>query len=579
LVSVLAVFFWPRIVSIELPNLQIFGHAFLPHAPTEALYEGVIWLSYVIIAVVLTAVMQRSQLNPLARWMFFTFFALVTTCGFASLIRGGLFTPAPHWMLHDLLILGAFSSITTAMGITWISVAHRMARAPMAEYFANTTLRDAVTELPTLRILQRHLTRDIRKSPERGFALLLLDLDQFKRVNQTLGHHAGDELMAQVAHRLRRNLRASDIVARIGADEFAIYLRDAQDARTAIATAKDLQTALAGIIRVKGHEFAVTASIGISVYPDSGESASTLLRNAQTAMVQTHLAGTSSVVLFTREMAAVAEKKVTMELALRHALDRGELSLQYQPQISLLTGAVTGVEALLRWNSPELGHVSPMDFIPLAEEMQIIGSITDWVLTDACRYVASLNAGRPTPLTLAVNFSPSMLLRDDLAAMVAHTLQSTGFPGNLLEVEITENALMDHSNKTMETLAAIRDLGVRIAIDDFGTGFSSMSYILRFNIDRLKIDRSFIRDSGTSVHSAVVTVSIISLAHALGIKVIAEGVETMEQVSMLAEAGCDDVQGYLFSRPVPPESLPSVLSVHELSAHRNRMREMMTRNG
>jgi diguanylate cyclase (GGDEF)-like protein len=576
--SVLAVFLWPRIVAIELPSLRTVGRFLLPHAPPEVLYEAIIWLSYVVIAVILTSVILRSRLDALTRWMCFTFFALVTTCGFARLIRGGLFSPAPHWLMNDLLIVAAFSSITTAMAVTWITIAHKMAHPNTAEYFANSTLRDAVTELPTLLSLQKRLTRDIRKTPHHGFSVLLLDLDQFKRVNQTLGHQAGNELMAQVAQRLCRNLRRADICARIGADEFAIYLRHAKDSRTAMAIARELQIALAGVMRVDGHELAVTASIGVSVYPESGETATTLLRNAETAMYQAKLPGNNSSVLFTREMAAIAGKKVSMERALRHALDRGEFSLQYQPQISLETGAVTGVEALLRWNSADFGLVSPLDFLPLAEEIHVISPITDWVMAEACRYVVALNADREEPLTLAVNFSPSQLQRDELAAAVARTLAITGLSGDLLEVEITENALMDNSAKTMATLASIRALGVRIAIDDFGTGFSSMAYILRFNIDRLKIDRSFIRDSGTSVHSAVVTVSIISLAHALGIKVIAEGVETMEQVSMLAEAGCDDVQGYLFSRPVPPENLRSVLAVHELSAHRNRMREMMTRN-
>jgi diguanylate cyclase (GGDEF)-like protein len=481
-------------------------------------------------------------------------------------------------MMNDLLIVAAFSSITTAMGITWISIAHKLAHPPTADYFTNTRLRDAVTELPTLHSLQHRLSRDILRMPDRSFAVLLLDLDQFKRVNQTLGHQAGNDLMAQIAKRLCRHLRRADIVARIGADEFAIYLRHAHDAQAAMAIARELQIVLSGVLRVDGHELAVTASIGISVYPESGESAATLLRNAETAMYRAKLPGNDSAVLFTREMAAVAEKKIAMERALRHALDRNEFSLMYQPQISLDSGAVTGIEALLRWNSRDFGMVSPLDFLPIAEEIHLISAITDWVLAEACRYTVAMNAERDQPLTLAVNFSPSQLVRDDLAVAVARTLKTTGLSGDLLEVEITENALMDDSSKTMATLASLRALGIRIAIDDFGTGFSSMAYILRFNIDRLKIDRSFIRDSGTSVHSAVVTVSIISLAHALGIKVIAEGVETMEQVSMLAEAGCDDVQGYLFSRPVPPENLRSVLAIHELSAHRNRMREVMTRN-
>jgi len=578
--SVLAVFFWPKIVTEELPSLQSVGHYLLPHAPPGMFYEAIIWLSFVVITAILTVIILRSRLDELTRWVCLNFFALVTTCGFARLIRDGLFLPAPHWMMSDLLIVATFSSVTTAIGITWISVAHKLAHAPTAEYFANTNLRDAVTGLPTLHSFQRHLSREILKAPHRNFAVLLLDLDQFKRVNQTLGHEAGNELMKKIAQRLLRNLRRSDVVARIGADEFAIYLNHAQDGNAAaLRMAKELQIALAGVLRVDDHELAITASIGISVYPESGESAATLLRNAETAMYRAKLPGNGPAVLFTREMAAVAEKKVAMERALRHALDRNEFSLVYQPQISLDTGAVTGVEALLRWNSCDFGQVSPLDFLPIAEEMHIMASITDWVMAEACRYIVALNADRDVPLTLAVNFAPSQLLREDLAGAVTRTLKSTGLAGDLLEIEITENALMDNSSATMDTLAAIRALGVRIAIDDFGTGFSSMSYILRFNIDRLKIDRSFIRDSSTNVHSAIVTVSIVSLAHALGIKVIAEGVETMEQVSMLTEAGCDDVQGYLFSRPVPPENLRSVLAVHELSAHRNRMSDAMTRNG
>jgi len=283
--------------------------------------------------------------------------------------------------------------------------------------------------------------------------------------------------------------------------------------------------------------------------------------------------------LFTREMAALAERKITMEHALRHALERRELSLQYQPQISLVTGRVTGIEALLRWKSHDFGQVAPNDFLPLAEEIHLITPITDWVVNEACRFAVSFNTNRDMPLTMAVNFSPSQLQRDDMPAVVARALSASGLPGNLLEVEITENALMDDFPKTMRTLDSIRALGVGVSIDDFGTGFSSMSYILRFNIDRLKIDRSFIRDSSTSAQSAIVTVSIISLAHSLGIKVIAEGVETMDQVHLLAEAGCEDVQGYLFSRPVSAEDLYVTLEVLEHPAQRDKLRTMMTRNG
>jgi len=385
--------------------------------------------------------------------------------------------------------------------------------------------------------------------------------------------------VAQVAQRLRRSMPRSNMIARIGADEFAIYLRRARNAQAAMGIAHHLQRVLAGIIRVGEHEIAVTASIGISVYPESGTTAAMLLRNAETAMYQAQRHGNGRVEIFTREMAALAERKVMMERALRHAIERRELSLQYQPQISLVTGAVTGMEALLRWKSHDFGQVAPVDFLPLAEEIHLITPITDWVIKEACRFAVSFNATRKTPLTIAVNFSPSQLQRDDLASVVARTLATSGMPGNLLEVEITENALMDDFPKTMRTLDSIRALGVGVSIDDFGTGFSSMSYILRFNIDRLKIDRSFIRDSTTSAQSAIVTVSIISLAHSLGIKVIAEGVETMDQVNLLAEAGCEDVQGYLFSRPVSGEDLYATLDVLEHPAQRIKLRAMIPNNG
>jgi len=578
IICLLSVFLWPKVVARELPTLQRAGHYLLPNARPGMIYEGVIWFSYLVIVIILTAIIQRSRMDVRTRWMCFTFFALVTTSGLARLINGGLFSPAPHWGMHDLGILAVFSSISSAMAITWVTIAHKMGRAPTAEYFANTTLRDAVTELPTLHGIQRQLGHDILKFPSRSFAVLLLDLDQFRRVNQTLGHHAGDELMAQVAVRLRRSIPRSNMIARIGADEFAIYLRHAHTGNEALDIAKNVQELLAGIIRVNEHEIAVTASIGISIYPDSGLSAAALLRNAETAMYQAQRFGNNHIELFTREMAALAEKKVTMESALRHAIERHEFSLQYQPQISLATGTVTGIEALLRWNSRDLGPVSPVEFLPLAEEIHLITPITNWVVGEACRFAVAFNAGRATPVTMAVNFSPSQLQRDDLADVVARALAASGLPGHLLEAEITENALMDDFPKTMRTLDSIRALGVGVSIDDFGTGFSSMSYILRFNIDRLKIDRSFIRDSSTSAQSAIVTVSIISLAHGLGIKVIAEGVETIDQVNMLAEAGCDDVQGYYFSRPVSPENLHATLDALEMPAQRDKLRSMMTRN-
>jgi diguanylate cyclase (GGDEF)-like protein len=567
--SVAAVFLWPRIIAHQYPLVRRFTAWVAPGASPGVISDAAVWIAYIVIAVILTAVVRRSRLDGRTRWMLVGFFALIATTEFAGLIRGGLFSPAPAWLTLDLRILGAVTSITMAIAITWISTAHGMARAPMAEYYADSDLLDPVTELPPLRSIQRRLTRDIRRDPQSHFTVLVVDLDQFKRVNKTLGHHAGNQLIAQAASRLRKCLRNSDIIARIGADEFAIYVRGSLTSERALEFSRALQRSLAGIIRVDDHELVVTASIGITVYPDGGDDAFSLLRNAETAMYHAKHSGAGHVAFFTTEMAALADRRVGMERALRHAIERGEIALHYQPQVSLLNGSVSGLEALMRWNSRDFGPVSPVDFIPLAEETNLITPLTDWAIAEACRFAATFNADLERPIPFAINISPSQLRREDLPQVVENALTRYHLDGKLLEIEITENALMDELPRTMETLARLRALGVTLAIDDFGTGFSSMSYILRHNIDRLKIDRTFISDSTVSAHSAVVTVSIISLAHGLGIKVIAEGVETIDQVNMLVEAGCDDVQGYLFSRPVPPESLRAVLTAHELSTQQD----------
>ncbi|HEY0307783.1 MAG TPA: bifunctional diguanylate cyclase/phosphodiesterase [Acidobacteriaceae bacterium] len=576
LISVLAVFLWPRIIASQYPLFLRLTALVSPSATPGILADAAIWLAYVVIAVILTAVVRHSRLDGRTRWMLVGFFALIATGEFARLIRGGLFSPAPAWLTLELRVLGAVTSICMAIAITWVFTAHGMARAPMAEYYADSDLLDPVTELPPLRAIQRRLTRDIRRNPQNHFTVLVVDLDQFKRVNKTLGHHAGDQLIAQAARRLRQCLRKSDFIARIGADEFAIYVRGALTSERALDFSRSLQHSLAGIIRVDDHELAVTASIGITVYPDGGDDAFTLLRNAETAMYHAKHGGAGHVAFFTSEMAALADRRVGMERALRHAIERGEIALHYQPQVSLINGSVSGMEALMRWNSRDFGPVPPTDFIPLAEETNLITPLTDWVIAEACRFASTFNADLDHPVPFAINISPSQLRREDLPEVLENALKRYNFPGKLLEIEITENALMDELPSTMETLARLRSLGVTLAIDDFGTGFSSMSYILRHNIDRLKIDRTFISDSTVSAHSAVVTISIISLAHGLGIKVIAEGVETIDQVNMLVEAGCDDVQGYLFSRPVPPESLRAVLIAHELAAQQN-LRELFHR--
>jgi len=576
-ISLLALMVWPFAFAHVLPHLPRLLLRLVPASSYSVFYDLTIWGAHLVIIAILALVIIRSRLEELTRWMFLVFFTLLVVCEFARLIRGGLI-PLPGWMQDDIHVMAAFSALTTAIVIVWITTAHKMARPPMDDYFTETTLFDAVTELPTLRIMKQTLGRSIQSANKSRFAIIMVQVDQYKRIHELLGHQAASDLIAQIALRLRRGLRRQDILARTGADEFVLLLRGARGDQ-ALAVADHFQKTLAGIIPIEGHDMAITASMGVATYPEAGDSAAALIRNAETAMYHAQRKGSGSVELFTQDMAVLAQKRIAMERALRTAIERGELSLHYQPQVELPTGPVRGIEALLRWNSAEFGDVSPLDFLPIAEETRLITPITDWLLEEACRFAAAENATRATPLSIAVNIPPGQLQRDDLVSVVERCLAASGLSANLLEVEITENALMDNFPSTKDTLTGLRTLGVHIAIDDFGTGFSSMSYILRFHIDRLKIDQSFIRDATTSKVSAVVTSSIISLAHGLGIRVIAEGVETADQMRMLVQAGCEEGQGYLFSRPVSAENLRATVAELDSLAHQEKMRALLLSSG
>ena len=411
---------------------------------------------------------------------------------------------------------------------------------------------DALTGLPNRLLFRDRLTIALAhaKRQSKSLAVMFLDLDRFKDVNDTLGHSLGDELLRQVAGILEKQLREGDTIARMGGDEFTILLEDIGSAEDAAKAARKLLDALLQPIHVEAHELFVTASIGIALFPEDGDSAELLLKNADTAMYRAKEAGRNSYRLCTRAMNNRAAERLSIENALRRALDRQELVLHYQPLVRLEDGQVAGMEALLRWNRPEHGIVPPATFIGIAEETRMIIPIGAWVLREACRQVKLWQQQDPM-LRISVNLSPRQFQQGDLCESVAAALAESGLAPTLLELEITESTAMLNTDRTVATLSSLRALGVRIAIDDFGTGHSSLSYLRRFPIDRVKIDREFIHELATSRSNRAIVSGIVALARGLGVAVTAEGVETEEQANFLRVQSCDEVQGFYFGRPAP----------------------------
>jgi predicted signal transduction protein with EAL and GGDEF domain len=374
-----------------------------------------------------------------------------------------------------------------------------------------------------------------------------------------MGHSIGDELLMHVAEQLRNSVRSSDTVARMGGDEFVLILDGLHTADEAERIAEKLLAKLRAPLAVGSETFAPTASMGISLYPEDGETPEDLLKNADTAMYSAKAEGRNGFKAFNYAMAAASSRKRRLEIALNRALIADEFELLYQPQVDLKTGTVTGVEALLRWRSKELGLVMPTEFIPLIEESGLIVAIGEWVLRTACREGRKLQLEVGRALSIAVNISPRQFQQLGLPQAIRFALRDGNLEAECLELEITESVLVSDSTKAMEILEEVRSLGTSLAIDDFGTGFSSMSYIMRFPVDRIKIDKSFIRDVTVDPSSSAVTTAIIALAKGLDIDVIAEGVETAEQSALLIGRGCQSAQGYFFARPVPIDEIPATI--------------------
>jgi diguanylate cyclase (GGDEF)-like protein/PAS domain S-box-containing protein len=423
---------------------------------------------------------------------------------------------------------------------------------------------DALTGLPNRAMFSQVLSLTIESARRYGrrFAVMFIDLDRFKTVNDSLGHEAGDKLLLEIAGRLKQVLRASDVVARLGGDEFVVLVQEVTDGtQVAIVARKILSVVLKPMVLL-GHECRVTGSIGIALYPSDGPDEESLMKNADKAMYVAKDEGRNSFQFYSQDIESQGLEKMALETNLRQALEKREFSLHYQAKVALETGLISGVEALLRWQSPALGSVPPAQFIPVAEETGLIVPIGRWVLRTACaQNMAWQRQGLP-PVCVAVNLSPRQFTDDDLLDDIAEILEETGMRGDLLELEVTESMVMQHIDRAVKVLTAIKGLGVRLAIDDFGTGYSSLAQLKRFPIDTLKVDRSFIREIPNDSDDKAITEAIIAMGRSLSLTIVAEGVETEEQQAFLRQHDCHQMQGYYFSRPIVAEEFADLLRKH-----------------
>jgi len=412
---------------------------------------------------------------------------------------------------------------------------------------------DHLSGLPNRALFLDRLGQAQAQAQREGWvtAVMLIDLDRFKLINDTLGHAAGDKLVIAVAQRLAKAIRSGDTVSRLGGDEFALILQNLSKPRDAATVGQKVLETLAIPFEVEAHEIFVTASIGITLYPSDGENAEELLKNADSAMYRAKHQGRNNFQFYTAEMNARSGEILQLENNLRRALERREFMLYFQPKADLCSGQLVGFEALLRWQHAELGMVSPVKFIPLMEETGLIVATGEWVLQAACNQLRAWRESGVPLLPISVNVSGRQFQERDMVRSIIGIIRTSGVDPRLLELEITESSLMSNPDEAIEILQELKSFGVRISVDDFGTGYSSLAYLKRFPIDALKIDRSFVQDITRDRDDAAIVIAVVSLAHSLGLTVVAEGVETEEQLSFLITNGCDQMQGFLLAAPLP----------------------------
>jgi len=434
---------------------------------------------------------------------------------------------------------------------------------------------DALTELPHRALLQDRMEVALADARRRGekLAVMFLDLDQFKAINDSFGHSAGDDLLREVARRIQACLREQDTVARVGGDEFVVLLNSANDAAGAAIAAERIMAKLNESFVIQGQSLNVSCSMGVSIFPEHGTDSESLIRNADAAMYWAKGDGRNKVRFFTDEMNVEAQERLRMDKNLRLAVEMEEFFLEYQPQVEIATGRITGFEALIRWQHPELGLIPPDKFISIAENNGLIVPIGEWVLKTACGQAKKWQDDGLAAVTVAVNVSAVQFRQEGFPAVIQRVLMETGLSAEYLELELTESLLLSDVDVALGTLQELKQMGLQLAIDDFGTGYSSLSYLKRFPVDKLKIDRSFVRDIAVDSEDAAITTAIVSMARSLHLLVIAEGVETEEQLSFLRERECDEMQGYYFSKPLSVGDAAFMLKVHSCFADRGSAQE------
>ena len=514
------------------------------------------------LVVVAFALLAVSALDPSSRRLFEPLIGEPARFSAAHLVMTEMGMLAPPVVIVFHAVRRAAVPPATAIGAATVSLV-------LAAYLGSLLLQrsvierraehDGLTGLPNRTLYEDRLARALAHARRNALAVavLVVDLDRFKEVNDSLGHAAGDELLREAAQRLRSCVRDEDTVARLGGDEFGLLLPHGSGVDGAVRVARRLLEAFAVPVELGGAPVVVTPSIGISLFPDDGFTPEQIVAGADAAMYRAKERGRNTFEIFSPSLRSEANERLALEAALRRALEREEFVLHYQPKVDIATGRITGAEALIRWEHPERGLTFPDFFIPLAEQTGLIGAIGEFVIAAACEQLQAWRAGGLPPLTVAVNVSATQL-RGGLAEYVSRALRLAGLDGASLELELTESAALDSLELTVAQLQELRALGVTCSIDDFGTGYCGLSYLSRLPVDGLKIDRSFITELWTG--SDTIVTAVIALGHSLGLKVIAEGVETADQLAYLADRGCDEMQGYLFSKPVPADEFAALVA-------------------
>ena len=572
------------LMGLGIASMHYTGMAAMQTSPPIR-YDTLLFVASIVIAIsaALAALWIAFTLRADSMWMIYAKYAAAVIMGVA--ITGMHYTGmaaaqfAPDtvclagpfvdnsWMAGTIALI-TFMVLSTTLVLSVFDARMASNAALMAKSLqkANAELKhmvlhDPLTQLPNRLLLEDRIGQTVEACRRSGSrcAVMFVDLDRFKTVNDSLGHFYGDELLRAVAERLRSAVRAEDTVSRLGGDEFVVLLRHVQSEHDAVLVARKIVDVLGTPVQAQGQEVCVTSSVGVSFFPEHGGTAQALITNADAAMYHVKKSGRNGFQLFDPQMSTFFPDRLALENDLRKALERHELELFYQPKVDVLKGHTTGMEALVRWRHPVRGLIMPADFVPLAEETGLIIPLGHWVLREACRQNKAWQDRGLAPLRMAINISGAQLRHEDLADSVALALRETGLDPRYLEIEITESVVMQNASSAVVTLDRLSQMGIHLAVDDFGTGYSSLSYLKRFPLNTLKIDSSFIRDLSSDKNDAVIVRAIIALAHSLHLDVVAEGVEDDAQLGFLRSFGSDQYQGYLHSKPLPAADFERLL--------------------